>query len=108
MPTFKYTALRPTGEAVAGTLKAKSAGQARVELSSQLLRATGLQEQRSWTQFEVMKSRIKPKQLMYLSRQLAAGSIPRDSQLSREDVRTKGRRGVTGHLGRHRRSLGVP
>jgi len=72
VPTYKYTAMRPTGEVVAGRVKAKNAGAARVDLSSQLLRTTGLQEQKSWTSFEITKSRIKPKELMYISRQLSA------------------------------------
>lgn len=72
MPSFDYAALRPTGEVVTGRIKAKSASAARIELSSQQLRTTGLTERKSAGQFEIVKSRIKPKQLMYLSRQLAA------------------------------------
>ncbi len=72
MPTFKYTALDHAGDAVSGSVKAEDAIAARADLANQRLQVTALEDKPSWTQIEVTKSRIKPQQLMYLSRQLAA------------------------------------
>ncbi len=72
MPTFKYTALNQAGDAVSGSIKADSAITAREDLTTQQLRVTALEDKPSWTQIEITKARIKPQQLMYLSRQLAA------------------------------------
>lgn len=72
MPKFDYVAVDARGRQASGTRRADTSAQARQLLIRQNLRVVELKEKRSWTQIELLPSRIKPVELMHLSRQLSA------------------------------------
>jgi len=72
MPKFAYVAEGPGGAVVKGLQDAETLTSARIALMSRDLAVRKLEEKRSILQLELTKTRIKPAELMHLSRQLAA------------------------------------
>jgi type IV pilus assembly protein PilC len=72
MPKFAYVALAPDGVQATGTQDAPTLAAARMALVKQQLRVQRIEPKKSWTQFELTPTRIKPADLMHLSRQLSA------------------------------------
>lgn len=72
MPKFDYVAVDPYGRQAMGTHGAPTLAEARQLLVQQNLRVVELRPRRGWTQIELTHSRIRPQELMHLSRQLAA------------------------------------
>jgi type IV pilus assembly protein PilC len=72
MPKYDYVTVDARGRQASGTRRADTSAQARQLLVQQNLRVVELKEKRSWTQIELRPSRIRPVELMHLSRQLAA------------------------------------
>ena len=72
MPKFAYVALAPDGATATGVHDAPTISAARMALVQQQLRVTRIEPKKSWTQLELTPSRIKPSDLMHLSRQLSA------------------------------------
>jgi type IV pilus assembly protein PilC len=72
MPKFAYVAAGPDGATVKGLQEADTMTSARVALLSRDLAVHKLEEKRSILQLELTKTRIKPTELMHMSRQLAA------------------------------------
>ncbi|MEY4247428.1 MAG: type secretion system protein, partial [Actinomycetota bacterium] len=71
MPKFAYSAINNEGVTVEGDTKADSIGDARAHLLSQDLYPTKLAEKRGLLQFELTKEKVKKKELMHFTRQLA-------------------------------------
>ena len=71
MPRFAYSAVNSTGDVVDGVTKAGNLADARAELIAQDLYPVKLAESRSWLQFEITKEKVKKKELMHFTRQLA-------------------------------------
>ena len=71
MPKFSYSAINNEGIIVEGDTKADSIGDARAYLLSQDLYPTKLAEKRGLLQFEITKEKVKKKELMHFTRQLA-------------------------------------
>lgn len=71
MPRFAYTAIDTTGTTVDGVSKADTIGDARAWLLAQDLHPTKLAEKRGVLQFEITKEKVKKKELMHFTRQLA-------------------------------------
>ncbi|MCU1401200.1 MAG: gspF [Acidimicrobiales bacterium] len=71
MPKFAYAAIDPTGGAVEGITKAETIGDARQNLMAQNLFPTKLTEHKGALQFELTKEKVKKKELMHFTRQLA-------------------------------------
>ena len=71
MPKFAYSAINNEGVTVEGDTKADSIGDARAHLLSQDLYPTKLAEKRGLLQFEITKEKVKKKELMHFTRQLA-------------------------------------
>ncbi|MET0911382.1 MAG: type II secretion system F family protein, partial [Ilumatobacteraceae bacterium] len=71
MPRFAYDAVDTTGAAVAGVTKADSIGAARALLVDQNLFPTKIEERRGMLDFELTKEKVKKKELMHFTRQLA-------------------------------------
>jgi type IV pilus assembly protein PilC len=72
MPKFAYVALGPDGAEARGVHDAPTLAAARMALVQRQLRVTKIEPKKSWAQFELTASRIKPTDLMHLSRQLSA------------------------------------
>jgi type IV pilus assembly protein PilC len=72
MPKFQYLALGPEGAPARGVQDAPSLAAARLALVQAGLRITKIEPKTSWTQLEITPKRIKPQDLMHLSRQLSA------------------------------------
>lgn len=72
MPKFAYVALAPTGAETSGVQDAPTLAAARMALVQQQLRVTKIEPKKSWTQIELTPTRLKPSDLMHLSRQLSA------------------------------------
>ena len=72
MPKFAYVALAPNGVEASGVQDAPTLAAARMALVQQQLRVTKIEPKKSWTQIELTPTRIKPSDLMHLSRQLSA------------------------------------
>ncbi|HET9657477.1 MAG TPA: type II secretion system F family protein [Kineosporiaceae bacterium] len=72
MPRFAYVAVDPSGQQATGVQQADTLAAARLTLAQQNLRVVELKPKTSWTQIEITPHRIKPTELMHLSRQLAA------------------------------------
>lgn len=72
MPKFAYTAETGDGVIVTGTLKAATINEARRDLDIRNLVIREVVPKRSVGQIEIIKSKVKPIELMNLSRQLAA------------------------------------
>jgi type IV pilus assembly protein PilC len=71
MPKFAYAAIDPTGTAVEGVTKADTIGSARAMLVEQNLFPTKIEETKGMLDFELTKEKVKKKELMHFTRQLA-------------------------------------
>ena len=71
MPRFAYTAIDNSGSLVEGISKAETIASARASLLAQNLYPTKLAEKRGLLQFEITKEKVKKKELMHFTRQLA-------------------------------------
>ena len=71
MPRFAYAAIDSTGNAVEGMTKADTIGSARAVLVEQNLFPTKIEERRGLLDFELTKEKVKKKELMHFTRQLA-------------------------------------
>ena len=71
MPKFAYAAIDQTGNPVEGVTKADTVGAARSILVSQDLFPTKIEERRGMLDFEITKEKVKKKELMNFTRQLA-------------------------------------
>lgn len=71
MPKFKYSGVALDGTSVSGIEEAATAMQARVALSRRDVDVASLEEKRGLLQFELTAAKVKRKDLMHFSRQLA-------------------------------------
>lgn len=71
MPKFAYQAIDPTGDTVVGATKADTIGAARELLLARSLYPVKIEESRSVLSLELTKERVKRKELMNFTRQLA-------------------------------------
>ena len=71
MPKFAYAAIDPTGSPIEGVTKAETIGAARALLVEQNLFPTKIEESRGMLDFELTKEKVKKKELMHFTRQLA-------------------------------------
>jgi type IV pilus assembly protein PilC len=72
VPTFTYTATRPTGEMARGSHRAASKEAAELALYEQELRNIRVVEKTSILKAEITPTRVKREEVMHLSRQLGA------------------------------------
>ncbi len=71
MPKFAYAAIDPQGAPVEGVTKADTLGSARALLVEQNLFPTKIEESRGILDFELTAEKVKKKELMHFTRQLA-------------------------------------
>jgi len=71
MPKFAYAAIDTIGATVEGVTKAETVGAARAMLIGENLFPTKIEEQRGLLDFELTKEKVKKKELMHFTRQLA-------------------------------------
>ena len=71
MPRFAYAAIDATGASVEGVTKADTLGDARAALLDQNLYPVKISEKRGALDFELTKTKVKKKELMHFTRQLA-------------------------------------
>lgn len=71
MPKFAYSAIDPNGVEVDGTTKADTIGAARQNLVDDHLFPIRIEERRGVLDFELTKEKVKLKELMHFTRQLA-------------------------------------
>jgi len=71
MPRFAYAAIDATGASVEGVTKADTIGDARASLLDLNLYPVKIQEKRGALDFELTKEKVKKKELMHFTRQLA-------------------------------------
>jgi type IV pilus assembly protein PilC len=71
MPKFAYAAIDTTGNPVQGVTKAETIGAARSILVEQNLFPTKIEERRGMLDLELTKEKVKKKELMHFTRQLA-------------------------------------
>jgi type IV pilus assembly protein PilC len=71
MPKFAYAAIDPTGSPVEGVTKADTIGSARAMLVEKNLFPTKIEETKGMLDFELTKEKVKKKELMHFTRQLA-------------------------------------
>ena len=71
MPRFAYSAIDTSGTLVEGISKADTIADARASLLAHELFPTKLAEKRGLLQFEITKEKVKKKELMHFTRQLA-------------------------------------
>jgi type IV pilus assembly protein PilC len=71
MPRFAYAAIDATGASIEGVTKADTIGDARAALLDQNLYPVKIQEKRGALDFELTKVKVKKKELMHFTRQLA-------------------------------------
>jgi len=71
MPRFAYAAIDASGSSVEGFTKADTVGEARAHLIDQNLYPVKIEEKRSALQFEHTTAKVKKKELMHFTRQLA-------------------------------------
>ncbi len=71
MPKFAYSAIDPAGAEIEGTYKADTIGSARSYLIEQNLFPIRIEESRGLLDFELTKEKVKKKNLMNFTRQLA-------------------------------------
>jgi type IV pilus assembly protein PilC len=71
MPRFAYAAIDPTGASVEGVTKADTIGAARAALIDKNLYPVKISEKRGTMQFELTQEKVKKKELMHFTRQLA-------------------------------------
>ena len=72
MPKFAYVAAGPDGALTRGVQEAATLAQARLALTQQHLRVQELAQKRGLADVQLTEGRIKPSELMHLSRQLSA------------------------------------
>jgi type IV pilus assembly protein PilC len=71
MPRFAYAAIDPSGSSIEGVTKADTIGEARTHLLNQNLYPVKIEERKGALQFELTKEKVKKKELMHFTRQLA-------------------------------------
>jgi type IV pilus assembly protein PilC len=71
MPKFAYAAIDASGSSVEGLTKADTVGEARAQLLGQNLYPVKIEEKRGKLQFELTTVKVKKKELMMFTRQLA-------------------------------------
>jgi type IV pilus assembly protein PilC len=71
MPKFAYSAIDPTGIEIDGTTKADTIGSARQFLIEQNLFPVKIEESKGMLDFELTKEKVKKKELMNFTRQMA-------------------------------------
>jgi len=71
MPKFAYAAIDPNGAPIEGVTKADTIGAARAILVEQNLFPTKIEERRGMLDLELTKEKVKKKELMHFTRQLA-------------------------------------
>lgn len=71
MPKFAYAAIDATGTSVEGVTKADTIGEARTVLMEKNLYPVKIEERRGALQIELTKEKVKKKELMHFTRQLA-------------------------------------
>jgi type IV pilus assembly protein PilC len=71
MPRFAYTAIDASGQSVEGVTKSDTLGEARAFLLNQNLYPVKIEERRGAMQIELTKEKVKKKNLMHFTRQLA-------------------------------------
>ena len=71
MPKFAYAAIDPNGATTEGVTKADTIGAARAILVEQNLFPTMIEERRGLLDFELTKEKVKKKELMHFTRQMA-------------------------------------
>lgn len=71
MPKFAYAAIDPSGASIEGITKADTIGEARTALMGLNLYPVKIEERRGALQFELTKEKVKKKELMHFTRQLA-------------------------------------
>ena len=71
MPRFAYAAIDATGVSREGVTKADTLGEARTALLDQNLYPVKIEEKRGALDFELTKKKVKKKELMHFTRQLA-------------------------------------
>lgn len=71
MPRFAYAAIDANGSSVEGVTKADTVGEARTHLLDQNLYPVKIEEKRGALQFELTTVKVKKKELMHFTRQLA-------------------------------------
>ena len=71
MPRFAYAAIDASGSSVEGFTKADTVGEARAHLIDQNLYPVKIEEKRGALQFELTTAKVKKKELMHFTRQLA-------------------------------------
>ena len=71
MPKFAYAAIDASGSSVEGVVKGGTVGEARTHLLDQNLYPIKIEEKRGALQFEVTTVKVKKKELMHFTRQLA-------------------------------------
>jgi len=71
MPRFSYAAIDASGSSVEGLTKADTVGEARAHLLDQNLYPIKIEEKRGALQFELTTVKVKKKELMMFTRQLA-------------------------------------
>jgi type IV pilus assembly protein PilC len=71
MPKFAYAAIDTTGASIEGVTKADTIGAARALLIDQNMFPTKIEERRGALDFELSKEKVKKKELMQFTRQLA-------------------------------------
>ena len=71
MPRFAYAAINAEGSAVEGFTKADTVGEARTQLLNQNLYPVKIEEKRGALNFELTQAKVKKKELMHFTRQLA-------------------------------------
>lgn len=72
MRKYRYAAVAQDKKRVRGVIESRSAAQARNELVSRHLRLIEIKERRALRQIEITRKRLKPVDIMNLSRQLSA------------------------------------
>jgi type IV pilus assembly protein PilC len=71
MPRFAYAAIDASGSSVEGVTKADTVGEARAQLLDKNLYPVKIEEKRGALQFELTQVKVKKKELMHFTRQLA-------------------------------------
>ena len=71
MPRFSYAAIDASGTSVEGVTKADTVGEARAHLLDKNLYPVKIVEKRGAMQFELTQVKVKKKELMHFTRQLA-------------------------------------
>ena len=71
MPRFAYTAIDAAGSSVEGVTKASTLGEARTNILADNLYPVKIEEKRGALQIELTTVKVKKKELMHFTRQLA-------------------------------------